>query len=222
MARAAIFDVDGTLVDTVDLHARAWVEAFAHFGLHPSFEAVRSQIGKGGDQLMPVFASKAFIETQGKALEDFRGELFQRDYMPKARAFPKVRALFERLRADGVAIAVGSSCKGEELKRYTDLAHVTDLIDVAATSDDADKSKPSPEIFEAAVRKLQPIPPDGIVVVGDSPFDAKAAQRAGLRAIGLRCGGFPEERLREAGFLELYDDPAALLARYDESLIARA
>ena len=112
MIRAAIFDVDGTLVDTVDLHAHAWQEAFQHFGHDIPFEKIRGQIGKGGDQLMPVFLSKDEVERRGEELEKFRTELFKRKYFPQARAFPMVRELFQHIHACGQKIALASSCKG--------------------------------------------------------------------------------------------------------------
>ncbi|RAK52571.1 HAD family hydrolase [Phenylobacterium deserti] len=217
MARAVIFDVDGTLIDTVDLHAAAWVDTFRHFDLDVAYDAVRSQIGKGGDQLMPVFLPPDMLEARGEEIETFRSELFKRDYLPKARGFPQVRDLFQRLKADGVIIAIGSSCKADELPVYTDLADVTDLIDVKTTSDDAERSKPFPDIFQAALEKLAPLTASDVLVVGDSPFDAEAAGRAGLGAVGVLCGGFPEAELRAAGCRAIYADPAAILASYAES-----
>jgi len=217
MAKAVIFHVDGTLIDTVDLHAASWLETFRHFGVAATFDEVRSQIGKGGDQLMPVFVRAEMLEARGEEIEAFRGELFKRDYLPKARGFPKTRELFQRLKADGVTIAIGSSCKADELPVYTDLAEVTDLIDVRATSDDAEHSKPYPDIFEASLRKLGRPPSEDVVVVGDSPFDAEAAGRAGLRTVGVLCGGFPEEALRAAGCIAIFRDPASLLEGYAAS-----
>ena len=220
MTKAVIFDVDGTLIDTVELHAGAWAETFRHFGIDAPYEEVRSQIGKGGDQLMPVFLTRDVLEARGEEMEAFRGELFKREFLPKARGFPKVRDLFERLKADGVVIAIGSSCKEDELPIFTDLAGVTDLVDVRATSDDVKRSKPYPDIFEAALRKLAPIDPAEVLVVGDSPFDAQAAGRAGLRAVGVLCGGFSEAELRGAGCIAIYADPAAILASYADSVLS--
>src|SRR3954469_15014830 len=112
---AVIFDVDGTLVDSVDLHAKSWQQTFTKFGHRVSFEDVRSQIGKGGDQLMPVFLSQAEIEAHGEEIERFRGELFKTRYFGNVKPFPKVRELFQRLREDGWRIALASSAKGREL-----------------------------------------------------------------------------------------------------------
>jgi HAD superfamily hydrolase (TIGR01549 family) len=217
MIKAVIFDIDGTLLDTVDLHARAWQEAFRHFGHEFPFEQVRSQIGKGGDQLLPVFLSKEELNTQGEEIEKYRGDLFKRSFLPQARAFPHVRELFQHIRACGQKIMLASSCKGDELEAYKKLARIDDLIDGATTSDDADKSKPHPDIFDAVMDRLPGIAPIEAIAVGDTPYDAVAASRAGLRTIGVLCGGFAEEHLRAAGCVAIYRDPADLLRHYDAS-----
>jgi HAD superfamily hydrolase (TIGR01509 family) len=217
MPRAVIFDIDGTLVDSVDFHARAWQETFRRYGREVPFEAVRHQIGKGGDQLMPVFLPEDVIAERGEEIETFRKELFRREYLPSVHAFPAVRDLFERLRRDGKRIALASSAKGDELERYQKLAGIADLVEVATSSDDAERSKPHPDIFRAALQRLGSIRPAEVIVVGDTPHDAEAAGRAGLRTIGVLCGGFPEDELRAAGCVAVYRDPQDLLDRYDVS-----
>ena len=221
MVKAVIFDIDGTLVDSVDLHARAWQDAFAHFGKQFPFEKIRYQIGKGGDQLLPVFLSEREIEEFGDELTEYRGELFKREYMPRVVAFPSVRELFERIRRDGKRIALASSAKKEELTEYKRIANIEDLVEDEASADDAEKSKPHPDIFEAALKQLGDISVDEAVAIGDTPYDAEAAGRLRLRTIGVRCGGFPEEELLAAGAIAIYDGPADLLARYEESIIGR-
>jgi len=214
--RAVIFDVDGTLVDSVDLHAKAWVDAFAHFGHDVSFEKVRMQIGKGGDQLLPVFLSKEQLTREGKAIEQWRGDHFKRVYLGRVTGFPKVRDLFQRLISDGWKVALASSAKQDELEVYKKIARIDDLLDTETSSDDAEKSKPHPDIFQAALNRLGASPED-CVVVGDSPYDAEAATKAGIPAIGFRCGGFPEAALTAAGYQALYQSPADLLASYEAS-----
>ena len=222
MIKAVIFDIDGTLVDSVDLHARAWQEAFRRFGREIPYDEVRYQIGKGGDQLMPVFFRPAELERFGREMEKYRGDLYKREYLPRVRAFPRVRELFERVRSDGLRIALASSAKEDELKVYKEVANINDLVEEATSADDADKSKPHPDIFAAALERLRDVRADEILVVGDTPYDAEAAGKISLRTIGVLCGGFPEQDLRAAGCFEIYQDPADLLARYDESPLARA
>jgi HAD superfamily hydrolase (TIGR01509 family) len=221
MARAVIFDVDGTLVDSVDLHARAWQEAFRHFGKEVSYEDVRQQIGKGGDHLMPVFLPKEQLEKQGKQIEEYRRNLFLRKYMPQVRRFPRGRELFERLRADGKKIALASSAKGDELDTYKRIARITDLLDTETSADDVKESKPDPDVFEAALQRLKGIQPGDAVAVGDTPYDAEAAGKSGLRMIGVLSGGFPAEQLTAAGCVELYRDVAELLDKYEQSALKR-
>ena len=219
MIKAVVFDIDGTLVDSVDLHARAWQEAFRRFGREVPFEEVRHQIGKGGDQLMPVFFSREELERFGEEMEKFRGDIYKREYLPRVRAFPRVRELFERIRRDSLRVALASSAKEEELKAYKKIARIEDLVEEETSADDAERSKPHPDIFKAALEQLGGVEADEAIVVGDTPYDAEAAGKAGLRTIGLLCGGFPEEELRAAGCVAIYRDPADLLARYDESAI---
>lgn len=217
-----MFDVDGTLVDSVDLHARAWQEAFAHFGKHVPLADVRRQIGKGGDQLVPVFLSAHELGQYGGALERYRAELWRRAYMPGVKALPAARELLLRARAEGLRLALASSAKKDELewnRRLLDLD--PSLLCGATTSDDAERSKPHPDIFQAALAATG-VAADEAVAIGDSPWDALSARRAGLRTIGVLSGGFPEEDLRDAGCVAIYRDPADLLARYAESPLAGA
>ena len=219
MIKAVIFDIDGTLVDSVDLHAQAWKDAFKQFGKDIPYQQVRHQIGKGGDQLMPVFFSQEELDEFGKEMEEYRGKIFKRDYLPRVRAFPNVRELFLKIKTDGKRIALASSAKEEELKVYKKIAHIEDLVEEETSADDAARSKPHPDIFKAVMEELGDVSADEAVVVGDTPYDAEAAGKLRLRTIGFRSGGFPEEELLAAGAIAIYDDPADLLARYEESII---
>src|ERR1700722_10301166 len=218
MVKAVIFDMDGTLVDSVDLHARAWQDAFHDFGYEIELELIRDQIGKGGDQLLPVFLTREQIDKEGPELEKHRGDILKERYLSQIKAFPKVPQLFERIRADGIKILLGSSAKSEELQTYKKIAGIEGLIDGETSSEDAEKSKPHPDVFQAVMAKLEGICTSDVVVVGDSPYDAEAAGKAGMRTIGFRSGGFAEAKLRDAGCIAIYDGPADLLARYDKSV----
>ncbi len=209
-----IFDVDGTLVDSVDLHARAWREALAHFGVEVPYAAVRAQIGKGGDQLIPALVPEERLDEIAGPLEAFRSRLFRELYLPQVVAFPAVRRLFARLRDDGKQLALASSAKEDELGHYVRVAGIEGLYDAATSAADADRTKPHPDVFEAVLRKLGSPPPARCVVVGDTPYDAIAARRAGLTPVGVLCGGFAPEVLRRAGCVVLHRDPASLLAAY--------
>ena len=220
MLKAVIFDIDGTLIDSVDLHAEAWQEALRHFGYDLPFDRVRAQIGKGGDLLMAALLPEEEVRRRGKEIEKYRLELFKGEYLPRVKPFPGVRELFERIKADGLRIALASSAKKEELERYKEIAGIADLVDAETSSDDAEKSKPHPDIFEAALERLEGVAADEAIAVGDTPYDAEAAGKAGIRTIGLLCGGWPEAELRAAGCVAIYRDPADLLRQYDRSPLA--
>lgn len=222
MIRHVLFDLDGTLIDTVDFHAWSWERTFRQFGKEVRFQAIREQIGKGSDQLLPVFWSEEELERLGDELRKYRGALFRREYLPRVKAFPGVRELFERIRGDGKRIAVASSSTKDELDEFLQIARVADLADVTISADDADRSKPYPDIFEAALRELGRPNPREAIVIGDTPYDAQAASAAGLETIALLCGGFPEEELRASGCIAIYRDSADLLERYQESPLSGA
>ncbi|MBJ6127967.1 HAD family hydrolase [Microvirga splendida] len=220
MIKAAIFDIDGTLIDTVDLHAEAWVKALRHFGYEIAFSDLRSQIGKGGDQILHGLLPPDVIEQRGDEITDYRSDLFKREYLHRARAFPAVRELFERTRATGQKAVLASSGNADEVERYKDIAGIADLIDSATSSDDAERSKPFPDIFEAALAKLAPLTSDEAVVIGDTPYDAEAARKAQMKSIGVLSGGFTEQALRDAGCIAVYRDVEDLLRHYDSSPLA--
>ena len=215
MIQAVIFDVDGTLVDSVDLHAEAWRVAFEKFGKTFPFQKIRRQIGKGSDQLLPVFLSKQELDQLGEDLDHYRGELFKKEYLPRVQGFAKVRELFQRLKSDGKQIVLASSAKADELDAYKKIARIDDLIESETSYDDADRSKPYPDIFQAALARLEDVAPENAVVIGDTPYDAQAASKANLKTIGFLCGGWTEEELRSAGCVAIYRDAEDLLLNYD-------
>ncbi|PDT64535.1 HAD family hydrolase [Bradyrhizobium ottawaense] len=220
MPKAAIFDLDGTLLDSVDLHALAWQEALLKFGHDVSFEQVRGQIGKGGDKLIPVFLSADDQRDHGKKLEDWRGNRFKTEYLPLVRPFSAVPDLLRRVREAGLQIAIASSAKKDEVDKYLDIARIIHLVDLTTSSDDVEQSKPAPDIFKIVLKKLK-IEGADAVAIGDTPYDAEAAGKAGVRTVGVLCGGFTEDELRKAGCAEVYPGPAALLACFERSLLCK-
>lgn len=217
MPQAVIFDIDGTLVDSVQYHAEAWVKAFAAHGYEAEFDAMRQQIGKGGEFILPEFLSDDEIEKDGEAISDYRKQYFQANLLPKVQSFPQVKALFERLRADQVQIVLASSAQPETAEHYEKLLGVEDLIAGLICKGDVEQAKPHPDIFKAALSKLNGIPAEAVVVVGDSPYDAEAASKISLPTVGVLSGGFSEDVLREAGCIAIFQDPADLLAHYEQS-----
>jgi phosphoglycolate phosphatase-like HAD superfamily hydrolase len=214
MLKAVIFDIDGTLIDSVDLHARSWVEAFARFGVEVRLEDVRGHIGEGADRLIPYFAP-GIPETKRKLIEEDRSALFKREYLKRVKPFPKVTDLFAGIRAAGCKIALASSCTADEIDQYKAIAGVSDMTDYDVTADDAGSSKPSPDIFLTALECLRPIIPSETCVVGDTKYDGEAARQAGIPFIGVLCGGSSKQELERSGALAIYRDPADLLAHWN-------
>jgi HAD superfamily hydrolase (TIGR01549 family) len=220
LINAVIFDIDGTLVDSVDLHARAWQQAFRHFGYDILFEDIRHQIGKGADKLVPYFLSPNEVGHIGEELDEFRSRLWKAKFLRRVKPFPKVRELFERIRQDGKRIVLASSAKGDELAAYKKIANIEDLTEKETSSDDVESSKPDPDVIHAALKQLGNPDPAETVMIGDTPYDAEAAKKSGVATICLLCGGFSERELRASGCIAIYRDPADLLKHYRKSLLA--
>jgi HAD superfamily hydrolase (TIGR01509 family) len=216
---AVFFDVDGTLVDSNELHVNAWEQAFREAGLTLSRAAIHGQIGKGGDNLVPALAPSLSREDQER-IDHRHGELFKGGYLERVLPFPGARDLLARVRQGGKTVALATSAGREELDHYLDLLRARDLVDMTTSKDDVESSKPDPDIFNAALGKSG-ITAEQALVVGDSPFDILAASRCGIAAVALLSGGFPEKALVEAGALEIYHDAADLLSRYGSSRLSR-
>jgi HAD superfamily hydrolase (TIGR01509 family) len=217
--RGVIFDVDGTLVDSNDEHARAWVDALSEAGRTVSYERLRPMIGMGGDKVLPLVAGLSAEEGDGKRIAERRDAIFAERYLPQVKAFPGARELLVRLRKEGLRLAVASSSKEDLLRRLLALVGAEDLLETKTSSDDADKSKPDPDIVTVALERLGE-PRAQVVMVGDTPYDVEAARAAGIAAIGFRSGGWNDDGLE--GAVAVYDGPAALLQHYDESVLAKA
>ena len=218
MLRAVIFDIDGTLVDSNDAHAHSWVDTFREAGYEVPFETVRPLIGMGGDKLLPKTIGRKHDSKEGKALSERRSEIFRQKYLPGLRALPGSRALVERVRADGLKPVVATSAKDEELQGLLEAAKVADLMEEKTTASDAKRSKPDPDIVEAAIEEAG-LEPSDMVMIGDTPYDVEAASRAGVRIIGFRSGGWGDDDL--AGAVEIYDGPEHLLELYSSSLLGK-
>jgi HAD superfamily hydrolase (TIGR01509 family) len=217
--RGIILDVDGTLVDSNHAHAQAWVEAFRELGRPVPYERIRPLIGMGGDKLLPAAAGLSDDSPEGKAIAERRGEIFRARFLPRIEAFPGTRDLLQDLRRRGFRLAVASSAKEEELEPLLRIAGAHDLIESATSADDAESSKPDPDVIHAALQRLGRAPGEA-VMIGDTPYDAEAARRGGVDCVGFRCGGWDGAALATA--IAVYDGPWDLLRRLDESPLAQA
>ena len=211
--QAILFDVDGTLVDSNDLHIRAWIESFAHFGEHFDDDVIRHQIGKGGDLLVPDLLSAKEMRTFGDDLKKYRSKLYRENYLPRVKPFPFAHDLFEALQKRDVKIALASSSDPEEVEYYTRLLGVERLIEGSTSKRDAKFSKPSPEIFDAALERAGS-DRDFTLVCGDTPYDILAAHRSALPIAAVLSGGIERELLVKAEFI--LDDASHILERIEE------
>jgi HAD superfamily hydrolase (TIGR01509 family) len=218
LLQGVIFDIDGTLVDSNDAHAESWVDTFAEAGYDVPFDVVRPLIGMGGDKLLPKAAHVDADSEEGKKLTKRRMEIFREKYLPHLQALPGSRALVLRVRKDGLTPVVATSAKDKELQSLLKAAQVEDLMEEKATSSDAKRSKPDPDIVRAAIDESG-IPREKLVMVGDTPYDVEAASRAGVRIIAFRSGGWTDDELK--GAVEFYDGPQDLLDHYESSLLGR-
>jgi HAD superfamily hydrolase (TIGR01509 family) len=215
--QGVLLDVDGTLIISNDAHARAWVEAFQAFGYEVTFDQVRPLIGMGGDQIIPMLApGLSDKDGQGKEIGDHRKQLILEQLGSTLSPAKGARQLIEKLKQDGFQLVVASSASQKELGVLLEAAQVKDLLDdaITTTSDDADSSKPAPDIVQAALGKGG-FDPKQVVMLADSPYDIASANTAGVEVIIVRCGGFRDRELE--GAIAIYDDPADVLNNYDQS-----
>ncbi|MBA2689323.1 MAG: HAD family hydrolase [Burkholderiales bacterium] len=213
-----LLDIDGTLLNSNDAHAEAWLEIFRRYGYVASYDSVRPLIGKGGDKLLPEITGLDEESEVGEQMAEERKTLFMRDYLPRLRPTAGARRLVERLRKEGFRLVVATSAGDEELGLLLQQAEVKDLIEQATTANDAEHSKPDPDIVQAALAMAK-LRPEEAVMIGDTPHDIEAARRAGLPTIALRCGGWWDDAAL-AGAVAIYDDPAALVSELDRSPLA--
>lgn len=215
--KAVLFDVDGTLVDSNDAHAAAWTRAFLEHGVEVDPGQVRRCIGMGGDKLMPAVSGIEAESAKGIAIARRRGEIFTAELLPTLRPFQHAGDLVAAVKHRGLTAVAASSAKEEELKALLELAGAEALMDATTSSDDADESKPAPDIIEAALKRAKAHPHEAIMI-GDTPYDIEAARRAGVRTIAFRSGGWSDDDLR--GAIEIYDGPRDLLDQLTHSAIA--
>lgn len=213
-----ILDVDGTLVLSNDAHAQAWIEAFAAYGYEIKFEQVRPLIGMGGDQVIPRLVPDLNEEEgTGKQIAEHRKELILTKFGSHLSPTRGARDLVQKMKAEGLHLIIASSATEQEMGILLKVAQVDDLLPEFTTSSDAEKSKPEPDIVEAALHKAD-LTAERTVMLGDTPYDIESAAKAGVSVIAFRTGGFSDEQL--SGAIAIYNDPADLLEHYEQSPLA--
>jgi HAD superfamily hydrolase (TIGR01509 family) len=216
--RGVLFDVDGTLVDSNDAHARAWVAALAEAGRPATLPQVRRLIGMGGDKILPRLGGAAIGEEQAAQIEDRRRDIFIEKELPRIRAFPGARDLLVFLRDQGLACTVASSGSPRDLHLLIERARVRDLLELPAPDEPREPSKPDPDVVVQALERIG-CPPEEAVFIGDTPYDVEGGCRAGVGVIAFRSGGWPDVHLR--GALAIYDGPRHLLDEFERSPLVK-
>jgi phosphoglycolate phosphatase-like HAD superfamily hydrolase len=206
-----LLDVDGTLVDSNDAHAHAWVEALAKFGHEVTFARVRQLIGMGGDRLVEAATGLSRDSKANKRIGDARSDIFLERWLHTVRPIQGARTLVLRLRSEGYQYALASAAKTEELEPLIELADIADLVPNRTTSSDVENSKPDPDTIEAALAKLTCVERSQAVMVGDTPYDVLAARQANVAIIGVTSGGWSAEAL--TGAIAIATGPAELALR---------
>lgn len=214
-----ILDVDGTLVDSNQEHALAWVEAMAEAGYNEPVEKIFHLIGMGSDNLLPAALGLDKDTPVGKKISERQKEIFKEKYLSKIKPFPKVKELLQHMREQGLKLVVASSAQAEELDPLLKLSGAEKLVEEKTSSSDAKNSKPDPDIVKVALQKLN-LPAKGVVMLGDTPYDIKAATKLNVPVIAFRAGGWSDEELK--GATAIYEGPADLLANYDKSLLGNS
>ena len=213
MARAAILDIDGTLVDTNYQHAIAWYRAFRRHEIVLPVWRIHRHIGMGGDQLVEALTDAETENDRGDSIRDAEKELYM-DLIDEVEPFDGARELIEDLKSRDHVVVLASSAKEDEVEHYLDLLEARELADGWTTSADVDATKPEPDLVMAALDKADA---DGAVMLGDTPWDVKAAARAGVETIAVLTGGFSEQELTEAGAATVFESVADLRRDIDRT-----
>jgi HAD superfamily hydrolase (TIGR01549 family) len=211
----AVFDIDGTLLDSNYHHAIAWSRAFEHeWDRHVPVSAIHRAIGMGGDRLVAAVAGDAVEEEHGDAIRD-RWETEYDELIGEVQLFDGAYDLLVAVGAAGLKVVLASSSIPKHAERPLELLRAEDHSDAWTTSEDADESKPAPELLDKALDKVGG---GTAVMIGDAVWDVEAANERGIPTIAVRTGGYGRKELLDAGAVAVYDDPRDLLDHLDEAL----
>lgn len=216
--RAVLFDVDGTLLDSNDAHAHAWLDSLRGHGRNVPYDHVRSKIGMGGDKLLEAVCGIDRDSALGRSVSERRHVLFKAHYLPDLGPTHGARVLVDRLRSRGLICAAVSSAPANDISDLLRAAGVADLIEFVVSADDAERSKPDADLIEVALDRVGVTAPEALMI-GDTPYDIEAGEAAGVRVVALRCGGLWTDK-QLAGAVAIYDDPADLSGQLDKSVLA--
>jgi HAD superfamily hydrolase (TIGR01509 family) len=214
----AILDIDGTLVDTNYQHALAWYRAFREHDIVLPVWRIHRHIGMGGDQMISALTDERTEREKGDEIRASEKERYV-ELIDEVSVMGSARELIESLKQRGHAVVLASSAKEDEVERYLDLLDARDLADDWTTSADVEATKPAPDLVHAALDKAGTDPSDA-VMVGDTPWDVKAAGKAEVGTIAVLTGGFAPEELTDAGAVAVFESVAELCEKLDDTPLA--
>jgi HAD superfamily hydrolase (TIGR01509 family) len=217
----AILDIDGTLVDTNYHHSLAWFRALARFDLILPIWRIHRHIGMGGDQMVAALCGEDAERRLGDEIRDAEGDEYGH-LIGEVRTMHRSRELLLTLRDHGHQTVLASSAKADEVEHYLELLKAREIVDGWTTSADVEETKPAPDLVHAALERVGADSGQSAVMVGDTPWDVKAAARAGVETLAVITGGFSEQELREAGAAAVFESVAELESRLDETVLRAA
>ena len=213
MAKAALLDVDGTLIDANYQHALAWYRAFREFDISLPIWRIHRAIGMGGDQLVPALVGEEVEREKGDEIREKRSDVYE-DLIDEVVPFEGAHELVTDLLERDIAVVLASSAPLEELEHYLDLLDVRTLVDAWTTNDDVEQTKPEPDLVRAALEKA-----DGAeaVMVGDTRWDVEAAAKVGVPTVCVMTGGWARQELLDAGAVAVFESVEDLRRAIDET-----
>jgi len=215
----AILDIDGTLVDTNYHHALAWFRAVAGFDLILPVWRIHRHLGMGGDQMVAALCGDDIEDKLGDDIREAEGDEYAR-LIGEVRTTDRSRELILALRDHGHRTVLASSAKADEVEHYLELLDAREIVDGWTTSADVEKTKPAPDLVHAALERVGAGGDETAVMVGDTPWDIKAAQKAGVPTLAVVTGGFSEQELRDAGAADVFESVAELESRLQDTPFA--
>jgi HAD superfamily hydrolase (TIGR01549 family) len=202
-----MFDVEGTLVDCVQEMLSCWQRTFRRFGFEFSIPKLHRHSGRDPNDMIKLLLPSEDAERLSKPLKEENGKLYRAECLPKVKAFPEVKALFEEMEIARCARGLVTSCAKDELDHYLDLMGIGNSVDLIVCGEEVDRQKPHPDLINLALKRAERDPSDA-TMIGDTPFDTRAAKAAGVASVGVLCGGFSIRELQKAGCRLVYRDPA--------------
>jgi HAD superfamily hydrolase (TIGR01509 family) len=218
MIKGFILDIDGTLLESNEAHAKTWAHALEKYGYQVTTDEVRTLIGMGGDRVLPTLVPELHTdEGKGKEIVEYRKKCLVECVAPSLRPTKGAREFVLELKKRGLKLVIATSSSSEELQTLLKQADVDDLLDTYTTSSDVAASKPAPDVVSVARKKIG-LAPHEVFMVGDTPYDVASAKKSGIQTIAVRSGGFSDEQLKGATYI--FENPFDITKHLDDILHA--